>query len=307
MGRKLMADLLFQSVFSANCLRNMQMTHTGHQLQDIVSHNLNDETNKWIAEKLDTIVAGTSARELYMAYTLLGSKIRGGDPVAYPEAGTDVCKYLEAHGASLLEICRIYLLVSVLEENPGYFKPKVAQLIQVADTTELVSFLRFLILLPDPEAFRHVGVEALRTNIATVFDAISQNNPYPSLFFDEQQWNQMYLKAAFMQRDLQKIQDIDKRANKELARIISDYAHERWAAGRDVDPYFWRPVSNFLEGVLLEDIKRLLGSEDPAENRAGALCCFHSSLEQANMLLANYAELKEQIAAGKLNWDTVKE
>src|SRR5690606_33852490 len=175
----------------------------------------------------------------------------------------------------------IYLLADVLMADPEFFAPKVNNIIQVADTSELETFLKYLILLPDAERFKTTAVATLRTNVSTVFDAIALNNPYPSKYFNDQQWNQMYLKAAFMQRDLSKIADIDKRANRDLARIISDYAHERWSASRNIDPYFWRPVSQFLEGQLLLDMERLLNSGNVSEKKAGALCCYRSDNEKA--------------------------
>ena len=149
-------------------------------------------------------------------------------------------------------------------------------------------------------------MEALRTNIATVFDAVSAYNPYPSAYFNDQEWNQMYLKAAFMRRDLSRILDIDKRANADLARIISDYAHERWAASRDVNPYFWRPVGSFLNDGLLKDMERLLKSDQVAENRAGALCCFRSETPEAAALLKIYPDVQEDVTHGKITWSNFR-
>jgi hypothetical protein len=117
----------------------------------------------------------------------------------------------------------------------------------------------------------------------------------------------MYLKAAFMQRDLSKIVDIDKRANKDLARIISDYAHERWSASRNIDPYFWRPVSQFLEGQLLLDMERLLNSDNVSEKKAGALCCYRSDNEKARELLKKYPDLLKQAESEKISWENIKE
>ena len=204
-------------------------------------------------------------------------------------------------------MARIYLLVRVLEADRESFAPKVANIIQVADTGELETFLKFLVLLPRPEDYKTPAVDVLRTNIATVFNAIALNNPYPARFFDEQQWNQMYLKTAFMQGDLSAIYQIDQRANGELARIISDYAHERWAASRDIDPYFWRPVSQFLNTALLGDMERLLESSDPLENRAGALCCYFSDAPGAKKLLEGRSEWIEQIENKTLSWKTLKD
>jgi hypothetical protein len=140
-----------------------------------------------------------------------------------------------------------------------------------------------------------------------LFDAIALENPYPAAHFNDQQWNQMYLKAAFMQRDLSLIMDVDRRANNDLARIISDYAHERWAASRSIDPMFWRPVTHFLEGILLEDMARLLASDDLLERRAGALCCHYAGTSAAKALLQGHEALVQAIADKKLTWNTLKQ
>lgn len=198
------------------------------------------------------------------------------------------------------------MLVQILESDADFFEEKVHNIIQIADTFELETLLKYLVLLPNAENFKFAAVEALRTNIATVFDAISMNNPYPGLYFNYQQWNQMYLKAAFMQRDLSQIMAVDKMANKELARIISDYAHERWAASRTIDPEFWRPVSNFLEGQTLEDMSRLFKSDSPVERNAAALVCYFSDKSDAKELLDNYPSLKDKIEKRVLTWENLK-
>ena len=283
----------------------MQLSDPGEQLQEIITHNVSSETKKWIEEKLDRVISSTSARELYLSYSLLAGKIDNTKPLNVFDCDSEIAVFLGDRKANTLQVSRIYLLVRVLEENAEYFIPKVANLIQVADTRELETFLTYLFLLPRAEAFKNVAVEALRTNIATVFDAISLNNPYPAKYFNDQQWNQMYLKAAFMQRNLAEIEGVDSRANKDLTRIISDYAHERWAASRDVDPLFWRPVSDFLEGELLDDMQRLLKSSDLCENRAAALCCYYSKLTAPRKLLENYPALQEDVARKRVTWENL--
>lgn len=253
---------------------------------------------------MDSIIAEKSGRNLFMTYSLMASKIPDELPGGTNES-TEIIAYLDSHEATLQQIARLYLLAAVLEQDRAYFSPKVAKLIQVADKGELETFLRYLPLLPYAEDFKESAVEALRTNIATVFDAIALDNPYPAAHFNDQQWNQMYLKAAFMQRDLSRIQDVDNRANADLTRIISDYAHERWAASRDVDPQFWRPVSNFIQGAVIKDMEKLLESENIAENRAGALCCYQSEQEAGKVMLGNYPELKNQVADGTITWENL--
>ncbi len=285
----------------------MQFLDTAKELHNIVARNVPSDTLSWLEEKQQVIVSEPSGRELYTVYSLLSGKVAVAQPVEYPSEATQLTTYLEKQNADILQLARIGLLVSLLQTNPSIFGPKVANLIQVADTGELVTFLKFLILLPEPERYKIAAVEALRTNIATVFDAIALENPYPAEYFNEHQWNQMYLKAAFMQRDLSRIEQVDERANEDLARIISDYAHERWSASREVDPLFWRPVTKFIGDALLKDMEHLLKSNSKAENYAAALCCFQSGNTEAAALLAKYPELAEHVANQSINWTNLKE
>ncbi|CAN0599915.1 unnamed protein product, partial [Ectocarpus sp. 12 AP-2014] len=248
-----------------------------------------------------------SSKDLFMTYSLLNVKFDAANVISFDALDTTSSRYLSGHKATMLQVSRIYFLAEVLSQDIEFYTPKVANIIQVADTGELETFLKYLVLLPNPEAYKQTAVEALRTNIATIFDAISLNNPYPAEYFNDQQWNQMFLKAAFMERDLSQIASIDKRANEDLARIISDYAHERWAAGRKIDPLFWRPVSKFLNEQLLGDMKTLLNSDDFVENLAGALCCYYSENEKALALLNGKPELKHKIADEQTTWNTIKQ
>ncbi len=285
----------------------MQLENIGQHLLKIIENQVDAATRNWLEEKIEVITSNQSTKDLYLTYSLIATRIKSKDSVVINSSGSDVFLYLQTQEANIQQVVRIYLLVRVLEADSEFFTPKVANIIQVADTSELETFLKFLILLPNPENYKAAAVEALRTNIAIIFNAIASNNPYPSLFFNDQQWNQMYLKTAFMQGDLSAISDIDKRANRDLTRIISDYAHERWAASRDIDPYFWRPVSKFLDGTLLDDMKCLLDSDDSRENRAGALCCYYSDAPEAKKLLENHQDLITQIENKEISWEQLKE
>jgi hypothetical protein len=275
-------------------------------IYEILRNSANQDALNWLKEKTSKLETIKSAKDLFMAYSLLASKFDKTQAVKYGTEENDIISYFKSHKADLLQISRIYLLTKVLEVNPDFYTPEVAKIIQVADTTELETFLRYLTILPEAERFKYSAVEALRTNISIIFDAITLNNPYPALYFNDQQWNQMYLKAAFMERDLGMIESVDERANADLTRIISDYAHERWAASRTIDPMFWRPVSKFMDNTLLSDMERLLSSEDPIENKAGALCCCNSEDDRTLELLEDHKELKEQIASNNITWNTLK-
>ena len=285
----------------------MLFQNVGSKLLKILEDNVSEENKAWLLSKIKSIVETESTKDLYLTYSLVPTKINTTAKLSLPEDSDSLGDYLGIQQANLQQIARIYLLFKVLEAKEEFFKSKVANIIEVADKSELETFLKFLVLLPNPENYKAQAVEALRTNISTVFDAIALNNPYPALYFNEQQWNQMYLKAAFMQQDLTVIEQVDKRANKELARIISDYAHERWAASREIDPHFWRPVSNYMDQGLLQDMKKLLASDNMAEKKAAALCCYNSNLSEAKDLLQQFPELEKGIQEGSITWEQIKE
>ncbi|MGC1515945.1 MAG: EboA domain-containing protein [Maribacter sp.] len=284
---------------------NVKMEHK-NEMEILLKEYGRAESVSWLMDRIEKLAIEKSAKDLFMTYSILSSKFDSEEPVSFAEAYGIHSHYFKIHSANLLQIARMYLLSEVLRQDETFYTPKVANIIEVADTGELETFLKYLVVLPNPGAYRKTAVEALRTNIAVVFDAIALNNPYPAQHFNDQQWNQMYLKAAFMERDLSQIEAVDQRANEDLSRIIFDYAHERWAAGRTIDPLFWRPVSTFLNEERLKDMKRLLDSENIFENRAGALCCHHSGNEKALKVLDQYLEMKKKIANKEIEWNTLK-
>ncbi len=284
----------------------MYFKDTSIQLSKIIESNVDSIVKNWLAEKIDTVISEKSVKTLYLTYSLIGSKVDLQGEFNIDAVQDDLKEYILLQNGNIRQLTRMYLLINVLEADEVFFSPKIANIIQVADTSELETFLKFLILLPNPEKYKTAAVDSLRTNISIVFNAIAFNNPYPGKYFDESQWNQMYLKTAFMQGDLSAIKDIDKRANKDLARIISDYAHERWAASRDIDPYFWRPVTKFLNNDLLKDMQRLLQSENAAENEAAALCLFNSGLKEGQEILKAHPELIENVKNKTISWNSLK-
>jgi hypothetical protein len=74
--------------------------------------------------------------------------------------------------------------------------------------------------------------DALRTNDARLVAAAL--GPYGSQWLDDHSFRQGVLKCVFMSIPLSAVADLDRRFDPELARMLSDYAAERQAAGRPV-------------------------------------------------------------------------
>jgi hypothetical protein len=117
---------------------------------------------------------------------------------------------------------------------PGELETLVEECFLQGDTRERQAVLRTLALLPDPGRFVPLGVEACRTSVQPVFEAIACENPFPARHFPESSFNQMVLKAVFIGVAVGRILGIEARITAELRRMAADYASERRAAGRSV-------------------------------------------------------------------------
>jgi hypothetical protein len=171
----------------------------------------------------------------------------------------------------------------------------------------MITLYRGLPLYPEPEALHFEVGEGLRSNIRAVFEAIAHGNPYPREQFDQHRWNHMILKALFVGSRLAPIEGLDDRANPELARILRDFAHERWAAGRQAPPELWRCVGPFAaDEEALEDLQRAMGG-NVADRTAAALALTMSPAPGAADILATDPDLAQAIGNGDFTWDELPE
>lgn len=182
---------------------------------------------------------------------------------------------------------------------------RLDQLCATADVGELVTFYRGLPLYPDPPLHRLRAAEGLRSNMKAVFEAVSHRNPYPAEQLTDAAWNQLVLKSIFIGSPLQDVVGLDRRANAELARMLCDYAHERWAAGRPVAPELWRCVGPFARGEMLADLGRVLEKGTGPERAAAALALASSPDPAATGLLWAYPELSVAVNENKLSWQSL--
>jgi hypothetical protein len=211
----------------------------------------------------------------------------------------------DPRGWSVTDAARI-LLLSGLPVGSKPFAERFRALCRTADVAELATLYRGLPLYPDPASLEEQVGEGLRSNMRGVFEAIAHRNPYPKAHFDQHRWNHMVLKALFIGSPLAPIQGLDERANPELARIMCDFAHERWAAGRPVPFEIWRCVGPFAEGAAIDDLARVLSSGEGIERRAAALALAASPDRRAARLLAEVPALAADISRKQLTWASVQ-
>jgi hypothetical protein len=129
----------------------------------------------------------------------------------------------------------------------GPFVDAAVACFEQGDAREQQSWLRALPLWPEAAPFLPHAIEACRTNIVPVFEALACENPYPAAHFPERNFNQVVLKALFNTIALSRITGLASRLNTELSRMARDYAAERTAAGRTVPPDIGLAIGEPLE------------------------------------------------------------
>jgi hypothetical protein len=147
---------------------------------------------------------------------------------AAPEIGFDRWSREDAGRALLLIAHRSHRCVG------DAFVADARACFEHGDTGEQASWLRAIALWPEAAAVLPAAVDACRTNIIPVFEALACENPYPARHFPERNFNQLVLKAMFNSIALSRIAGLASRLNADLSRMARDYAAERTAASRTV-------------------------------------------------------------------------
>jgi hypothetical protein len=214
-------------------------------IETILYRNLSAENRAWLSDKAGLIKKEPGGTQLALAFTAMPRKTGKNDPGVTAAEQQEIDRLrpgLYLQDWSLDRLSRVWLLMQPdLADKNAYFK-KIESLFAAAEMNELVALYSALPVLAFPEEWRKRCAEGIRSNIGIVLEAILYRNPYPSEWLEEPAWNQLVMKAFFADKDTRLIIGLDQRANKNLSGILSDYAKERQAAGRSVNPQLWRLV-----------------------------------------------------------------
>lgn len=265
---------------------------------------VSDELRSWLDQALADL-PGKDFRQLQFSLALIARKLGKGtlDLDATDLAAADAARTGWNPATWSREDAGRVLGLLVYAPGDADFGETFQRLCQQADLSELVSFYRGLPLYPlDAKIDWQIG-EGLRTSIQAVFEAIAHDSPLPAEHFDEHRWNHMVLKVLFIGSTLEPVMGLDSRRNAKLAATLSDHVHERWAAGRQVELQVWRCLAPFAGDGSLDDLQRLIGSDDLAERRAAALCLLESPHPRAAQMQTELAAEIAQARSGALTWN----
>jgi hypothetical protein len=180
-----------------------------------------------------------------------------------------------------------------------------------AGINELIALCRGLPVYPAAALLEPRAREAVRSGMKPVFEAVAHRNPYPVECFSEDAWNQMVVKAFFIGSHLWPIQELDRRGNPRLARMLVDLAQERWAAGRPVSAEVWRCVAAHADAEGVAALVRAFERGGDKERLAVALALQQAQPDRTDAtfeqpdLRRQVSDIQSRLIAEKVDWETL--
>jgi hypothetical protein len=195
--------------------------------------SLDDTHTQWFTRAVELAGHGTPD-QLLQSYTEASRQLGNAPLPAHPTTTYPSAPQFE--GWTLEDAGRLVFLLARHEALTDAERSSAEAMAcyEQGDTREQRSWLRGVAWLPDPRRYLQLVIDACRTNIVPLFEAVACDNPYPGRYFPDRNFNQLVLKALFNNVSLARIQGLAGRANAELARMAGDYAAERQAAGRTI-------------------------------------------------------------------------
>ena len=262
----------------------------------------------WLRQTLRDVSSSHDDKTLVRALGLAPRRLGRADLVtgASDAAAADALRSgWDLRGLSVDQAARIALLLAWYRGDDQGFAATVDGLCRTAEINELVAYYRGLAIFPAAALLQGRAREGVRSAMTPVFEAVAHRNPYPRTIFDQDGWNQMVLKALFIGSTLDPIQGLDVRANADLATMLVDYAHERWAAGRPVSPELWRCVGPFADTRTLDALTRVLDTGAPRERLAAAMALRDCPDPRAADLLARHPDCTRELDEAGVTWTSL--
>jgi hypothetical protein len=249
----------------------------------LIERNSSDKEIEWVNSKISTAPV-----TLFVAAHRFVSKKQVLVNTLFEEQGSgDVYWPLD-------RLVRVYALQKLNSRE-------IDLLFETSELNETVALYSSLSFLANPSQWLLRATDAVRSNIGNVFDALAFQNSFPSKYFSELQWNQLVLKCIFNDKGIHQIWGLKERNNAALAKSISDFAHERWAAGRNVPAQVWRLVSDFVDDQILTDLESLWNNGREEDKIAVALVAVESRKTERFS-----TQIKEYVKTRTFSWSELE-
>jgi hypothetical protein len=279
-----------------------------------ISRSTGESAASWFRDTIERIRQEPGGDKLAMAIGLAPRRLGKADLSLMPDdkaRATTLRPGLDPSEWSIDQAARIAFMVASYREDDAAFAAAFDGFCATAELNELIALCRGLPVYPAAARLEPRAREAVRSGMKPVFEAVAHRNPYPVECFAEDAWNQMVVKAFFIGSHLWPIQELDRRGNPRLARMLVDLAQERWAAERPVSGEVWRCVAPHADAEGVAALVRAFetGSDNERFSVALALQQAHpeyidAAFEHSN-LRNQVTDIQSRLGAEKIDWKAI--
>ena len=276
-----------------------------------ISRAANENAVSWFRDTIERIRHESSGDKLAMAIGLAPRRLGKADlPLTSDDKARAMALRpgLDPSEWSIDQAARIAFMVASYAEDDAAFAAAFDGFCATAGLNELIALCRGLPVYPGAALLEPRAREAVRSGMKPVFEAVAHRNPYPVECFAEDAWNQMVVKAFFIGSHLWPIQELDRRGNPRLARMLVDLAQERWAAGRPVSGEVWRCVAPHADAEGVAALVRAFETGSDKERSSVALALQQAQLDRVDAALEQrnlrnqVRDVQSQLVAEKIDW-----
>ena len=278
---------------------------------DWIARTANANAVSWFRETIERVRHDPKGDALVTALSLAPSRLGKADLELTADDRSRAAalrQNLDASEWSVDQVARIAFMAASYGGDDATFAASFDNFCATAGLHELIALCRGLPVYPAAPMLEPRAREAVRSGMKPVFEAVAHRNPYPVECFSEDAWNQMVVKAFFIGSHLWPIQDLDRRGNPHLARMLVDLATERWAAGRPVSGEVWRCVAPHADAEGMAALVRAFETGDDKERLAVALALQQAKPDCIEAVFAQPAvrqqirNMQARLAADRLGW-----
>ena len=265
----------------------------------------------WFRDTVDRIRHDSGGDKLAVAIGLAPRRLGKADLTLTPDDKARAAALrlgLDPSEWSIDQAARIAFAVASYVRDDAAFAAWFDGFCATAELNELIALCRGLPVYPAAALLEPRAREAVRSGMKPVFEAVAHRNPYPVECFAEDAWNQMVVKAFFIGSHLWPIQDLDRRGNPRLARMLVDLAQERWAAGRPVSGEVWRCVAPHADADGIAALVRAFETGGDKERLSVALALQQAQADHVGTIFeqrvfrGQVEKVRQRLQAEKIEW-----
>ena len=270
-------------------------------LTQLLQSQLSPTLHSQFSEQLEALIDDFSMNKLFLHFARVPRQM-GNSPIDRTNIHFEVlCQQYGLVPNTPWGIDTYARILLLLHIPAAQLDAAIQKIYATSSMAELQVLMRAFHFFEQPEVFQPYVAEGIRTNMVDVFDAIALGNPYAAQYLNDAQWNQMVLKAIFMSRPLYLIQGLRQRMNPELTRILRDFIHERWSAGRTVSPEVWQIMGSYLNEELLADLQKAMEGGDALARESIVLAVQESNYQPAKEWISQQLENTRS----QLSWEDI--